>query len=159
MLIFFLEKQSIFFLITIKCKVRTKKYLRKRIKCSYSSALQVNFSVISPARLISCLDKLKFSLRCPWKESYPGWCRLQALCVWSTSSSGWSGCSTGQGPAVHRKKCSKVFEAGEEVCRPSESQEAVDQPSLAIVACEKIRCEIHNGWENTGAVFTWLHIL
>lgn len=86
-------------------------------------------------------------------------CGLQARCVWSTSNSGWSGCSTGQGPAVHRKKCSKVFEAGEEVCHPSESQEAADQPSLTIVACEKIHCKSHNGWENTVAVFTWLLIL
>lgn len=65
--------------------------------------------------------------------------------VWSTSSSGWSGCSTGQGPAVSRKKCSKVFKGGKEVCRPSESLEAIDQPSLAIIACEKIHCRIYNG--------------
>lgn len=65
--------------------------------------------------------------------------------VWSTSNSGWSGCSTGQGPAVSRKKCSKVFKGGKEVCRPSESPEAIDQPSLAIVACEKIHCRIYNG--------------
>lgn len=85
-------------------------------------------------------------------------CRLQAPRVWSTSNSGWSGCSTGQGPAVRRKKCSKVFKGGKEVGRPSERPEAIDQPSLTIVACEKIHSQIHNGWKNTVTVFTWLHI-
>lgn len=53
--------------------------------------------------------------------------RLLAPRVWSTSNSGWSGCGAGQGPAVHRKMCSKVFKGSEEVGHPSESPGAIDQ--------------------------------
>lgn len=50
-----------------------------------------------------------------------------------------------KGPLCTGKNVQRCLRVVRKSAAPSESREAIDQPSLAMIACEKIHCKIHNG--------------